>query len=349
MLRNTAGSPQLLGRDFDEAAELIDKAGGPSAWASASTSLPPDARPATTSRTPKGNEGPGRTRSTRRSAWKQLKLLHVNDATDPLGSNRDRHAPIGKGEIGRKGFRAFSGELSPAGPARPSWRDPASTGTTVREEGRPDHPPPAPRGGPEPQLMLLNRRTLDGIATGRDRPCLPALESARPSGPGHPAHQRWTARHRRKSNPSASGRSTGSRPAVPGSQSRRELIESLRPRGRLFRIRLHRIWRRSPCRTPRAGPGSQHPSGAELEARLGRMDRARGEPWTQRILELIRDRSRDARRGPRRLDPAWRRPRSERDVRRLKELGPTESLPVGYRLSPRGGPTSADRPIGLPR
>jgi deoxyribonuclease-4 len=40
----------------------------------------------------------------------QLKLLHVNDATDPLGSNRDRHAPIGKGEIGRKGFRAFLGE-----------------------------------------------------------------------------------------------------------------------------------------------------------------------------------------------------------------------------------------------
>ena len=40
----------------------------------------------------------------------QLKLMHVNDATDPLGSNRDRHAPIGKGEIGRRGFRAFLGE-----------------------------------------------------------------------------------------------------------------------------------------------------------------------------------------------------------------------------------------------
>ena len=36
--------------------------------------------------------------------------MHMNDATDPLGSNRDRHAPIGKGEIGRKGFRAFLGE-----------------------------------------------------------------------------------------------------------------------------------------------------------------------------------------------------------------------------------------------
>ena len=41
----------------------------------------------------------------------QLKLLHVNDSRDKRGSNRDRHAPIGKGEIGRKGFRALLGEL----------------------------------------------------------------------------------------------------------------------------------------------------------------------------------------------------------------------------------------------
>jgi deoxyribonuclease-4 len=41
---------------------------------------------------------------------KQLKLLHINDSRDVRGSNRDRHAPIGKGEIGRKGIRAFLGE-----------------------------------------------------------------------------------------------------------------------------------------------------------------------------------------------------------------------------------------------
>ena len=40
----------------------------------------------------------------------QLKLLHVNDSRDDRGSNRDRHAPIGKGEIVRTGFRAFLGE-----------------------------------------------------------------------------------------------------------------------------------------------------------------------------------------------------------------------------------------------
>jgi deoxyribonuclease-4 len=41
---------------------------------------------------------------------KQLKLLHVNDSRDERGSNRDRHAPLGKGEIGRKGMRAFLAE-----------------------------------------------------------------------------------------------------------------------------------------------------------------------------------------------------------------------------------------------
>jgi deoxyribonuclease-4 len=42
---------------------------------------------------------------------KQLKLLHVNDSRDERGSNRDRHIAIGKGKIGRKGIRAFLGEL----------------------------------------------------------------------------------------------------------------------------------------------------------------------------------------------------------------------------------------------
>jgi deoxyribonuclease-4 len=32
----------------------------------------------------------------------RLRALHVNDAVDPLGSNRDRHANIGKGQLGNK-------------------------------------------------------------------------------------------------------------------------------------------------------------------------------------------------------------------------------------------------------
>jgi deoxyribonuclease-4 len=105
---NTAGSPQLLGRDFDETAELIDKTGGPKRLGLCidtchlyATGYDIATRKGTRDLVDEIDAKVG---------LEQLKLLHVNDATDPLGSNRDRHAPIGKGEIGRKGFRAFLGE-----------------------------------------------------------------------------------------------------------------------------------------------------------------------------------------------------------------------------------------------
>ena len=105
---NTAGSPQLLGRDFDETAELIDKTGGPKRLGLCidtchlfATGYDIATRQGTKALVDEIEAKVG---------LEQLKLVHVNDATDPLGSNRDRHAPIGKGEIGRKGFRAFLGE-----------------------------------------------------------------------------------------------------------------------------------------------------------------------------------------------------------------------------------------------
>lgn len=73
----------------------------------------------------------------------------------------------------------------------------------------------------------------------------------------------------------------------------------------------------------------------ELEARLNRMDMRSREPWIRATLELIRDRP-----GERAADLAESRGSETRPfkarVRRLKELGLTESLEVGYRLSPRG-------------
>ena len=108
LYENTAGSPQLLGRDFDETAELIEKTGGPKRlglcidtchlYATGYDIASPEG---TKKMVDEIDDKVG---------LKQLKLMHMNDATDPLGSNRDRHAPIGKGEIGRKGFRAFLGE-----------------------------------------------------------------------------------------------------------------------------------------------------------------------------------------------------------------------------------------------
>jgi deoxyribonuclease IV len=105
---NTAGSPQLLGRDFDETAELIDKTGGPKRLGLCidtchlyASGYDIATREGTQDLVDEIDAKVG---------LEQLKLMHVNDATDPLGSNRDRHAPIGKGEIGRKGFRAFLSE-----------------------------------------------------------------------------------------------------------------------------------------------------------------------------------------------------------------------------------------------
>jgi hypothetical protein len=75
---------------------------------------------------------------------------------------------------------------------------------------------------------------------------------------------------------------------------------------------------------------------AALVARLDRLDRAAtAGPWTYATLTII-DRN-PARRAP---DLAAELDRDtaafKRDVRKLKELGLTESLPVGYRLSARG-------------
>lgn len=75
---------------------------------------------------------------------------------------------------------------------------------------------------------------------------------------------------------------------------------------------------------------------AEIAARLDRLDRAsRRGPWTAAVLDLIA-----ANPGVRAPDLAERMGLEtlpfKRDVRKLKELGLTESLEVGYRLSPRG-------------
>ncbi len=75
---------------------------------------------------------------------------------------------------------------------------------------------------------------------------------------------------------------------------------------------------------------------ADLQARLDRLDRASSTgPWTARTLQLV-----DAHPERRAPDLAAQvgRPTVEfkRDVRKLKELGLTESLDIGYRLSTRG-------------
>lgn len=74
---------------------------------------------------------------------------------------------------------------------------------------------------------------------------------------------------------------------------------------------------------------------AQITQRLDRLDRARDAPWTRATLTLIEHHPETkaaelAEQTQRELHAF------KRDVRRLKELGLTESLERGYRLSPRG-------------
>jgi len=113
-------------------------------------------------------------------------------------------------------------------------------------------------------------------------------------------------------------------------------LRAAQPRdGQLYRIRLRvagpdpRVELRSRARLDAA-------ERAELAKRLDRLDRASHiGPWTATVLDLIAGNP-----GTRAPDLAARLGREtlpfKRDVRKLKELGLTESLPVGYRLSPRG-------------
>jgi len=83
---------------------------------------------------------------------------------------------------------------------------------------------------------------------------------------------------------------------------------------------------------------------AQIDARLDRLDRAsRHGPWTRETLALIAARP-AVRAGD--LAEAVRRERLpfKADVRKLKGLGLTLSLEVGYRLSPRGEAYLATRP-----
>ena len=74
----------------------------------------------------------------------------------------------------------------------------------------------------------------------------------------------------------------------------------------------------------------------EIAERLERLDHAsRRGPWTRTVLELIRERPEV--RAPDLAESLGLETQPfKRDVRKLKELGLTESLEIGYRLSPRG-------------
>ncbi len=184
--------------------------------------------------------------------------------------------------------------------------------------------------------MLLKRATLEGIAEGRI-----AL-----------AFRRWKRPTVRAGgelrtsigvlgidavDPITEGDITEDDARGAGYPHRDALLVDLnrRPGGDLFRVALHLAGD-----DPRAALSEQDALDAEavaaIAARLDRFDRSsRHGPWTEAVLRLIADSP-----GTRAPDLAASLGREtqpfKRDVRKLKELGLTESLEVGYRLSPRG-------------
>ena len=65
----------------------------------------------------------------------RVRCLHVNDSKTPLGSNRDRHAPPGDGELGARGLRGVHQRAALRGPAR-DLRGARQGGQGGREGGR---------------------------------------------------------------------------------------------------------------------------------------------------------------------------------------------------------------------
>ncbi len=107
-LEDTAGAGGTLGRSFEELADLLSAAGGGRRLGVCLDSCHLlasgyDIRTAA-----------GLTETIdefdRTVGLKRLGALHLNDSQTPLGSNRDRHANVGTGELGERGCAAFLSE-----------------------------------------------------------------------------------------------------------------------------------------------------------------------------------------------------------------------------------------------
>jgi deoxyribonuclease-4 len=132
LLEQTAGHKGLLGRDFDETADLIEGAGGGERLGLCLDSChlfvqgyDVTDRESLTAIVDEADEKVG---------LERLRCLHVNDAAAPLGSCRDRHANIGKGEMGKKGLQWFLSEPRFEGlPATLETPGPEKKGTDKKE------------------------------------------------------------------------------------------------------------------------------------------------------------------------------------------------------------------------
>ncbi|MEP7021372.1 MAG: hypothetical protein ABI808_12015 [Pseudonocardiales bacterium] len=122
-----------------------------------------------------------------------------------------------------------------------------------------------------------------------------------------------------------------------GAASRKELVSMLasRPDRPVFRVGV-RYAGPDPRIALRAAGELNTEERERLLNRLDRLDAASTSgPWTRVTLDTIARRP-ETRAGDLAEELGRERLNFKRDVRKLKELGLTESLEIGYRLSPRG-------------
>ena len=132
LLEQTAGHKGLLARDFDQIADLIDGAGGDKRLGLCLDSCHMFVQGYDI--TDEDHLATVLDEADEKIGIERLGAVHVNDAAAPLGSHLDRHANIGKGEMGRKGLAAFLSEPRFEGlPATMETPGPDKKGTSKSE------------------------------------------------------------------------------------------------------------------------------------------------------------------------------------------------------------------------
>jgi deoxyribonuclease-4 len=132
LLEQTAGHKGLLGRSFDETAEMIELAGGGERLGLCLDSCHLFVQGYDI--TDEGHLAQVLDEADEKVGLERLRCVHVNDAAVPLGACLDRHANIGKGEMGKRGLAAFLSEPRFEGlPATLETPGPEKKGADKRE------------------------------------------------------------------------------------------------------------------------------------------------------------------------------------------------------------------------
>ncbi len=144
LIEQTAGHKGLLARDFDQTAELIELAGSGKRLGLCLDSCHMFVQGYDV--TDEAHLAAVLDEADAKVGIERLGAVHVNDAAVPLGACLDRHANIGKGEMGKRGLSAFLSE--------------------PRFEGLPatlETPGPEKKGSSKAEVTLAKRLRREGL------------------------------------------------------------------------------------------------------------------------------------------------------------------------------------------